>query len=105
MGRLECYSASSLAWEVLRGLASAFVTIEDEDALEAARILLDAGVPTTPSGAAGLAGLMQIAGDSNARATLDLQADSRVVFVVTETDLAAETGAQGAVYAAGRVAR
>ena len=87
MGRLECYAPSTTAWESLRRRAAAFVTVEDEEA-EAARLLLARrGLDTTPSGAAGLAGLVGVCGDPANRRRLGLDADSRVLLVLSEGPL------------------
>lgn len=57
MGRLDCKEASLIAYEALRGDADRFMTVSDEAAAAAARLLEAHGIATTPSGAAGLAGL------------------------------------------------
>jgi diaminopropionate ammonia-lyase len=84
MGRLECRKPSSLAWPLLAHQATAFAAVEDESALEAARDLHEQGVPTTPSGAAGLAGLKHTLRDASARKALHLGPESRVLIIVTE---------------------
>lgn len=58
MGRLDCKDASLIAFEALRHDADLFVTVTDEQALEAANTLARHGIDTTPSGAAPLAALM-----------------------------------------------
>lgn len=57
MGRLDCKDASLIAFEALRHDADSFVTVTDEEAGTAARLLAQHGIATTPSGAAGLAAL------------------------------------------------
>ena len=57
MGRLDCKDASLIAFEVLRDAADAFVTISDEEAAKMTTRLEGWGTHSTPSGAAGLAGL------------------------------------------------
>lgn len=89
MGRLQCYEPSLLAWEQLSGLASAFVSISDAQAEAAAALLTDAGLSTTPSGAAGLAGLMRVLGDPLARNAMALGPQSRVLILVTEAHVSA----------------
>ena len=74
MGRLDCKDASLLAFESLRATADAFVTVSDEAAADAARDLARAGLATTPSGAAGLAGLR----------ALGLPAGATAMIVVSE---------------------
>ncbi len=58
MGRLDCKSASKIAFELLERHADTFLAVDDEDASNAATALTLHGFPTTPSGAAGYAGLM-----------------------------------------------
>lgn len=68
MGRLDCKTASLLAFEVLRETADAFITISDEEAESAADSLAAMNVPaTTPSGAAGFAGLLRLNPPASAR--------------------------------------
>ncbi len=57
-GRLDCKEPSHIAFEVLRETADAFVSVSDTDADKAVGMLAAHGIATTPSGAAGLAGLM-----------------------------------------------
>lgn len=59
MGRLDCRVPSYLALRVLEELDIKFITLSDEEADSAHRQLGDLGFPTTPSGAAGFAGLTQ----------------------------------------------
>ena len=58
----------------------------DEGVIEEAVELLDlAGGPrTTPSGATGLAGLLHVSRDTEARVRLKLDRESRILLVVTE---------------------
>ncbi len=58
MGRLDCKTASLLAYEVLRECADRFVAVSEDEAAEAVAAARDMGFGTTPSGAAGLAALM-----------------------------------------------
>ena len=67
MGRLDCKDASLIAFEALRGDADVFVTISDAEATAAVDMLARHGIATTPSGAAGLAGLRQMAPGPDAR--------------------------------------
>ena len=57
MGRLDCKDASLICYRSLRSDADRFITISDDDASDAAALLTAHGIATTPSGAAGLAGL------------------------------------------------
>lgn len=94
MGRLECYRPSPVAWKVLDGLADAFMAIPDACAFEAQQRLAHAGIDTTASGAAGLAGLIEAARSPRTRAALRLDDCSRALVFVTEaaTEDAARPG-------------
>ncbi|QOF75083.1 diaminopropionate ammonia-lyase (plasmid) [Aminobacter sp. SR38] len=70
MGRLDCKNASLIAYESLRGDADVFVTITDEAAEAAAARLAHHGFATTPSGAAGLAGLAECAPGAESRSLI-----------------------------------
>ncbi|UHL62897.1 diaminopropionate ammonia-lyase [Paralcaligenes sp. KSB-10] len=90
MSMLECYEPSLVAWRVLRQYAAAYMTIEEEDAIQAMRALAMAKkdeevVLAGESGAAGLAGLLALAGDRKGRGQLGLDQDSRVLLVNTES--------------------
>ena len=80
---------STLAWPILREAADAFITIPDADALRTMRLLAE-GVGQDPtlvageSGVAGLAGLIRVAGEKEARDALSLGPESRVLVVGTE---------------------
>lgn len=74
MGRLDCKDASLLAFECLRTAADDFVTVSDAEAVDAATRLTEAGLATTPSGAAPFAALGK----------LGLPASARVLLVVSE---------------------
>jgi diaminopropionate ammonia-lyase len=84
---LSCGEASAPAMDILRRHGSRVVTVSEADLLDAPRLLRDGGGPaTTPSGAAGFAGLCHAL--SGVGGTLDLGRDSRVLVVITEGDLA-----------------
>ena len=57
MGRLDCKEASLIAFELLQRYADDFICVEDSDAANAALFLAEKGIVTTPSGAAGMAGV------------------------------------------------
>lgn len=78
MGRLDCKEPSLRAFEVLRKTADRFVTVSDDQAQAAVERLASHGLPTTPSGAAGLAGMIANSPGPNAR----------VLIFVTEGDVA-----------------
>jgi diaminopropionate ammonia-lyase len=88
MGMLECGEASSIAWTILQQRADAFITIDDETAVQAHDFLtrgnagetLDVGY----SGAAGVAGLMAAITDIEVAAALRLDKASRILTFGTE---------------------
>ena len=55
MGRLDCKTPSMLALDILKDCADEWVTVSDQQALDAVQQALEMGFSTTPSGAAGLA--------------------------------------------------
>lgn len=88
MAMLECYRPSLVAWRLLEKVADGFMTVTEEQAMEAMRRLADgSGTPVVAgeSGAAGLAGLLVAAADQKMRDALDLDSDSRVLLINTET--------------------
>ncbi|MCW1950212.1 MAG: pyridoxal-phosphate dependent enzyme [Octadecabacter sp.] len=58
MGRLDCKTPSMIALAGLARDANVFLTITEEDAAHAVRVLADHGLTTTPSGGAGFAAAM-----------------------------------------------
>ncbi|PWK72584.1 diaminopropionate ammonia-lyase [Aminobacter sp. AP02] len=89
MAMLECYEPSLLAWRILSRVADAFMTVEDETAVEVMNRLArplghDPVVVSGESGGAGLAGLLTAARDPGMRAAIGLDDKSRVLLVVTE---------------------
>jgi threonine dehydratase len=99
MEMLSCGEASPVAWSILQHRADAFIAIDDEAARRTVELLKDcaatgAGVPIDagPSGAAGLAGLVDITTQSALRESLQLGPDARVLTFGTE---AGEISASG----------
>jgi diaminopropionate ammonia-lyase len=89
MALLECYEPSHLAWRQLHRAAAAFLAVPDEAAEQAAALWMrppgaDPALRTTPSGAAGLAGLLAVAADSGRGQALGLGPESRVLLINTE---------------------
>lgn len=78
MGRLDCKEASHLALSRLSSDVDFFVTISDATAADAAEILGDHGVDTTPSGAAGVAGAL------SAGVSVGISEPSRCLAFATE---------------------
>jgi diaminopropionate ammonia-lyase len=89
MAMLECYEPSLVAWRVLQRCADAFMTVDEQDAVDAMRALAnpkggDQAIVAGESGGAGLAGLTRVCRDANLRETLDLGPASRVLLINTE---------------------
>ena len=89
MAMLECYEPSLVAWRILSHAADAFMTVEDDDAVEAMKLLAnpkgsDPAVVAGESGGVGLAALAKIASDRNMRAQIGLDGNSRVFLINTE---------------------
>ncbi|MEO0679728.1 MAG: pyridoxal-phosphate dependent enzyme [Pseudomonadota bacterium] len=81
MGRLDCKTPSLIALNGLARDADVFATVAEEEAAHAVSILREAGVQTTPSGAAGVAALLSA---GPLRETLGLTQESRALAFVTE---------------------
>ncbi len=75
MGRLDCKTASLIALRGLSRDADLFVTITEAEGERGAARLAEAGLASTPSGAAGIAALL---------AGLDLGSDARVLAILSE---------------------
>lgn len=82
---LSCGRASAPALKILRACGARTITVSEAE-LTAAPVLLaqTSGLATTPSGGAGLAGLARALADPAMRADLRLDAQSRVLLVVSE---------------------
>jgi diaminopropionate ammonia-lyase len=82
---LACGLASAAAVEVLRKHGARAVRVSERQLDEAVAALREAGGPaTTPSGAAGLAGLLHVAGNPSLRLEHGLTHESSVLFIATE---------------------
>lgn len=89
MAGLACGETSPLAWQVLERAIDDFMTIQDEDAVRAMRILAtgserDVPIVAGESGAAGLAGLLVLTGNPALAAAAALGPDARVLLINTE---------------------
>jgi diaminopropionate ammonia-lyase len=85
---LACGQASAVAMPVLRRHATRVVTLSEAALTAAPHLLRQQGGPaTTPSGAAGLAGLAALMANARDAAGYGLAADSRVLILVTEAAL------------------
>jgi len=82
---LSCGLASAPALQVLQRHDARAVVVDENELLAAPQTLRDAaGLATTESGAAGLAGLLHLAANPALRAEYRLDANSIVLLIVTE---------------------
>lgn len=89
MAGLACGETSPLAWRFLQEVVDGFMTVEDEAAVVAMRLLARGSARDIPvlageSGVAGLAGLQVLRQDAARWAQAGLDADARVLFISTE---------------------
>ncbi len=79
MGRLDCKTPSIISLDVINQCADYFVVISDEDANAAVDLARENGIQTTPSGAAGLAAVMNAE-----RFNLEMNATSYPFIIFSE---------------------
>lgn len=89
MAMLECYEPSMVAWRIIERTIDGFCTVTDEEAKTAIRTLADPIGHDQPivageSGAAGLAGLINVLADPEAKHQMGLGRQSRVMLINTE---------------------
>jgi diaminopropionate ammonia-lyase len=87
MAGLNCGRASLAAWPIVSRGIDAFIAIPDERAREAMRALAQIGIVAGETGAAGLAGLIELlTGAERAQhsAALGITPDTRAIILVTE---------------------
>lgn len=89
MAMLECYEPSLVGWRILSRCADAFMTLREDDAIDAMRRLAspvngDPAIVSGESGCAGLAGLIAALADPDAKSAIGLDANSRVFVINTE---------------------
>lgn len=89
MAGLACGETSALAWRFLKPSVDVFMTLEDDDAVDAMRRLArgsarDVPIVSGESGAAGLAALRVLARSDASRAQAGLDGRSRVLLINTE---------------------
>lgn len=89
MAGLACGETSPLAWKFLVSGADYFMTIGDDDAVAAMRVLAignerDIPIVSGESGAAGLAGLLELGKCAEQAAAVGLGPDARVLLISTE---------------------
>jgi diaminopropionate ammonia-lyase len=86
---LSCGLASAPALQTLLRYAASSILVDEELLQIAVHTLREMSGPnTTPSGAAGLAGLLQVAAQPELRAAHQLRGDSNVLLVITEGAIA-----------------
>jgi diaminopropionate ammonia-lyase len=87
MAGLNCGTLASIVWPAVRAGLDAAVALDDERAEEAMRAFDEHGVVSGESGAAGLAGLLELLkGPDSARARTALGLDSRTRVLVISTE-------------------
>lgn len=89
MAMLECYEPSLIAWRILARAADAFMTVDDQEAIDAMRLLAypehsDPAIVAGESGGVGLAALLNVAADPALREAIGLDESSRVFLINTE---------------------
>lgn len=86
MAGLNCGTPSSVALPSLLKGMDAFVSIPDEAAYEAMRMLAQQGIVAGESGAAGLGGLIAVLDEPRRAEELGIHSESRILIIVTEAD-------------------
>lgn len=81
MGRLDCKEPSLIALKGLCRDADGFMTLTENEAMASTEQAAQAGIASTPSGAAGLAGLMHAA----ASGAFGVGAQTRALVILSET--------------------
>jgi diaminopropionate ammonia-lyase len=81
---LSCGLASAPAVRILQSLDAQSVLVDEARLLEAVDVLREVGIETTPSGAAGLAGLLHLSSQGDLQSGHGINSDSRVLLLVTE---------------------
>jgi diaminopropionate ammonia-lyase len=88
---LSCGEASAPALRILQALRAVPIAVDEPALRTAPRILVEHGGPqTTPSGAAGLAGLLSLVPGTPAAAALGLDRTSRVLLIASEGPVSAD---------------
>jgi diaminopropionate ammonia-lyase len=82
MAGLNCGTLSSIAWPILKDGLAAVISVPDNRAAEAMRILAASGIESGESGAAGLAGLIELA--RNPRPGIVVDRSTTVLLLSTE---------------------
>jgi diaminopropionate ammonia-lyase len=86
MGRLDCKAPSLIAFHALERAQVRYVTVSDKESIEATYILQENNISTTPSGAAGLAALLNMLQTEKLNKQCS-QSDFNPLIIVTENKL------------------
>ena len=91
MAGLACGEPSPIAWDILKGLTTAYLSCEDAAAARGMRALArplagDKAIVSGESGASTLGALLDAAADEKAREALGLDGNARVLLFSTEGD-------------------
>lgn len=81
MGRLDCKEPSHLALKYLAAEADYFMTVSEEEAVNAVAALADYNIDTSPSGVAGFAGLLAAGSEQK---EFEIDQHSRVLIYISE---------------------
>jgi len=84
MAGLNCGTPSVVAWPEVSGGFDLFVAVADESARRGMRMLAAEGIVAGETGAAGVAGLIEICGDDAIRTRAGLDSSSSVLTLCTE---------------------
>lgn len=87
MAGLNCGEPSMLAWPIVSTGVDLFVAVDDERAREAMRLLATSGVVSGETGAAGLAGLLELLDgptQSDIRRSLNITDQTSILLFITE---------------------
>lgn len=80
MAGMNCDSVSLVSWQALLKGINCYISISDDRAREAMRLLASSGIVSGETGAAGLGGLLELINGNG----LELGKDSRVLLISTE---------------------
>ncbi|WIM11521.1 diaminopropionate ammonia-lyase [Enhydrobacter sp.] len=92
MGGLACREISPITWPVIGFGADWFMTIEEDQVMPTRQLLghplgNDPAIASGPSGCAGLAALVRLCGNKDARGAVGLDKDARVLLINSEGNL------------------
>lgn len=85
MAGLNCGTVSSIAWPILHGGVDVAVAVTEKQDYDAVRELEELGIDSGPCGAASLAGLGVVLGDSETRQAMGVTDESVVVLISSES--------------------